>query len=499
MKKSKPNFIFVMTDEQNLRGLSCYKGTVCKTPAVDWMASEGVLFENAFCTNPFCMPSRAIFMSGRYSHTTGLRVNGQTLPEKELSLPEIFKSEGYVTGLCGKDHCFSPTRRKNIFDECSVTAMHFGISDELPERFSDSARAAREFYKTEIRGKIRSPLGNCTVPFPPESCDAGVITSAALDFITENRNDPFFLWLSYPGPHWPFVCPEKYDDVVPPEMVDLPPVEADGQLPQHQKLFQRLLALDKAEEKDFRQVISRYYGNCRYIDDQLARVFSTLAELNIDEETIVFFTSDHGDFLGEHRLMHKSPAVYDCLMMIPYIFRWPGHIKPGQRCKEMVCNADLLPTVLELCGIKVPHSVQGTSHAPALLGREPFFSRDAVFGECGSEGALFLESELRPDRIPETPYSTEITDWISGPPGFYCGRIKMVRTHKWKFGYYPDKHHELYDLENDPWELHNLFGDPSFDIVVHELMEMLLDWEITTEDTCLPLRNPRKPFGHNCE
>ncbi len=487
MDNRKPNFIFVMTDEQNLRGLSCYKGTVCQTPTVDRMASEGVLFENACCTNPMCMPSRGVFMSGRYSHTTGLRINGQTLPQAELPLPEIFKSEGYATGLCGKDHCFRLDQRQRIFDECSVTAMHMGIIDELSDEFSEMDRAAQKYYQNKLRDEVFAPFGNATIPFPGENCDAGVITTAAVNFIEKNRNNPFFLWLSYPGPHWPFACPEEYADFVPPEMVDMPPQGESGNKPLHQELTRRLLAADKAEEKDFRKVISRYYGSCRYIDDQIARVFKMLAELGIDEDTIVFFTSDHGDYLGEHRLMHKSRSVYDCLMMVPFIFRWPGHIESGQRRAEFADNADLLPTVLDLCGIEIPPAVQGISHAQALLGNEPYHDREAIFGEHGAEGSPYTEEDFKSAQLPENPYSTAPSDWVNGPPGFYCGRIKMVRTHKWKFGYYPEKTHELYDLENDPWELHNLYGNPEYNEVVAELMEKLLEWEVTTENTAPPL------------
>ena len=480
-----PNVVFIMTDEQNLRGLSCYRGTACQTPSVDHLASQGVLFERAYCSYPVCMPSRAAFMSGRYPHLNGVRSNGLTLPDRETSLPDILKAAGYTTGLCGKDHCFSKDRRPSAFDY-AITAMHFGILDEIPEDFPAGAREANQYYH-DMRKDVYGPLGHGVIPFAPEICDAGLITEAAVRFVERAGTSPFFLWLSYPGPHWPFTCPEDYADFCPPDRVDMPPADDLSTKPENQEAVRRLLGLDKATEDDFRKIISLYYGNCRYIDDQIGRFLKRLTDLGMEEDTLVIFTSDHGDYLGEHGLLHKSPSGYDAIMHIPLIWRWSGQIQHGERRPELVEGVDFLPTVLDLCGVGTPPGVQGISHAQALLGNEAYHSRDVCFSECGIEGRASTLEDLKSVELPESPYS----DWALGASGgadYWNGRLKMVRGERWKLVYYSRGEGELYDMENDPWELTNLYRSADHQDIVAELKEKLLRWSIDSEETLPPLR-----------
>ena len=482
-ERRKPNVILVMTDEQNLRGLSCYRGTVCRTPTVDRMAEQGVLYENAYCVYPVCMPSRAACMTGRYPHRTGVRSNGISLPETEVHLPGVLREAGYVTALCGKNHCFRATSLNEVFDYVlSDFRCHFGVQQEIPSDFPPFAQEANEFYRN-LRPKVRSAFGNAVIPFPPEVSDAGLFTEAALRFIREHRDSPFFLWLSYPGPHWPFTCPEGYERLFPPELVDLPPDDDLRTKPERQRAVPPILGVDKATEADWRKVISLYYGNCRNIDDQLRRVLELLDDLGIDEETIVIFTSDHGDYLGEHGLMHKSNAFYDCLTKIPYIWRWPGHIRSGRRRAELTENVDLMPTILDLCGVDIPPGVQGLSHARGLLGQGPFPNRDACFSECGIEGPPLRMADLDDLDLPEGPYD----DWGSvGGEKYWQGRGRMVRDSRWKLCFYSNGDGELYDLQEDPWELDNLFGSGEHQEIVRRLKDRLLRWSVESEDA-LPL------------
>lgn len=490
MSARKPNFIFVMTDEQNLRGLSCYKGTVCKTPTVDRMAREGALFENAYCAYPVCMPSRAAFMTGRFPHVNGVRCNGIALPENEISLPQIFKEAGYTTALCGKDHCFSrPDRLDKLFD-FKLRAMHFGLYAPLPEDFPAGAEEANRYYTETLRPKAYNPFGHGVIPFDPGVCDAGLITEAAVRFIRGEAagDSPFFMWLSYPGPHWPFTCPAKYVDTVPPDNVDMPPRDELEAKPPAQAATRRILGLENTPEDDFRKIISLYYGNCRYIDDQLSRVFALLEELGIREDTIICFTSDHGDYLGEHGLMHKSPTVYDCLTKIPFIWWWPGHIAPGQRCAELVeAGVDLAPTIYDLCGIQHPPGMQGISLARALLGQESYPERDACFCEVGIEESQLTPEDIPDNIVPESPYERWALEGLGHR--YWGGRVKMVRSGKWKLGYYERGGGELYDLEEDPWELHNLYDSPGHREIVAALKEKLLQWMMKTENNLPPLRS----------
>jgi len=475
----RPNVVFVMTDEHNLRGLSCYRGTVCQTPAVDRIAHEGVLFENTYCSYPVCMPSRAAFMTGRYPHVNGVTSNGISLPRTELHLPGLFKVADYKTALCGKNHCFDRVTLEAAFD-FMVEAEHRGLK-KIPEEFPYRAKQAMQYYR-DMRPRVNSTFGHDIIPFEPEVCDAALITDAAIRFVDAAGSQPFFLWLSYPGPHWPFTCPERYADLFPPGSVDMPPADDLGNKPDRQQAARRLLGLDKATEGDFRKIISIYYGHCRYIDDQIARFSEALEQRRIGEDTILCFTSDHGDYLGEHGLMHKSCAVYDCLTKIPFIWRWPGHITAGGRCSALAEAVDLLPTVLDLCDLEAPPGVQGISHARTLLGQAPYDERETCFCECGTRGEALTCENLADADLPDGPYAE-----LKTPAHYWCGRIKMIRTRRWKLGYYGAENGELYDMDTDLWELNNLYGSLKHKDIVYELKEKLLQWTIETEDHLPPM------------
>ncbi len=486
MARRQPNVIFIMTDEENLRALSCYRGSVSQTPTVDRMAREGVLYERAYCVYPVCMPSRAACMTGRYPHVNGVRSNGISLPRRELHLPGLLKMAGYRTALFGKDHCFRPQGEASAFDE-RVTAMHFGLH-EVPDDFGALAREATE-YHYNLRDQVSCAFGQAVLPYPPEVCDEGLITEAALRFIDRIGAQPFFMWLSYPGPHWPFTVPEAYEGVVAPEDVDLPPQDELGTKPLCQRVTRKVLGFDAATEADWRRVISLYYGHCRYIDDMIGRVFERLDRAGLGEDTIVIFTSDHGDYLGEHGLLHKSNTMYDALTRIPYVWWWPGRFPAGARTDALTENVDLLPTVLDLCGAQTPPGVQGLSHARALLGEEDYPAREACFSEAGTE--------VRPHR----PKSLDDLEALSNPfenwrrvtaEGYWGGRVKMVRTDRWKYVWYDTGEAELYDMDADPWELRNLAPVPGHEEIVAEHKDRLLNWCVASEDAMPPLGKDQK-------
>ena len=488
--RGKPNFLFIMTDQQTLRSLSCYKGTASRTPTIDRMASEGVRFETAYCAYPACMPSRAAFMTGRWPHVNGVRYNGTRLPRDEISMPKLFKEAGYRTALCGKDHCFGwKDVLAELFDH-NLDAMHFGIRDPIPDDFPAGAKEANAYYREVLRPRVSNTLGYGVLPFAPELCDAGLITESCTRFIRKCHadNKPFFTWLSYPGPHWPFACPESYVDTVPPDKVDMPPHDDLSDNPENVQAVHRLLGMDMVTEADIRKVTSIYYGSVRYLDDQIQRVFQLLRELGIEEDTVVVFTSDHGEYMGEHGLLHKSNAAYDCLTRVPSVWWWPGHIQAGTTCNEFIEGIDLVPTVLDLCGLGIPFGVQGISHADGLLGKDAFTAREACFCESGCEGMPYVIDE---GFVPAKNLSEAWKQVGSLRMDYWANRMKMVRTRRWKLAYYANGEGELYDMKNDPWELTNLYHSPDHREVVEEHKHRLLNWTIETEDTLPVLPNDR--------
>ena len=483
----RPNVIFVLTDEEHTRALSCYENALGQSPTADRLAAEGALYEHAYCAYPVCFPSRAAYMTGRWPHVNGVRKNKLFLPERERHLPGVLKAEGYRTALCGKNDCFDKEALRNHFDLVWLT-HHFGACDLLPDWFPPGAEGAARYYQERLKPKVWSPLGHDVIPHPPEVCDAALITEMALRFVDDSTaaDNPFFLWLSYPGPHWPFTCPEAYADLFKPEDIELPPEDSLEDKPARLRANRRKLALDRDCQDALRRAIAIYLANCRYIDDQLGRVVERLGTLGIEGDTILVFTSDHGDFLGEHGgMMHKSSVFYDCLSRVPMIWRCPGRIGPGQRRPEFFEGVDLMPTVLDFCGVEAPAGVQGVSHAGGLSGTAPYPDREACFCETGIEGEPPRPEDIDPAKVPAHPLDTSVTDWLSveSQDAYFPGRGKMVRDRRWKLSCYASGEGELYDMRDDPWELTNLYDSPDHQSVVAELKDRLLRWMMDAEDT----------------
>jgi arylsulfatase A-like enzyme len=228
-------------------------------------------------------------------------------------------------------------------------------------------------------------------------------------------------------------------------------------------------------------VISIYYGMNTYIDNEVGRVLKRLSELGLEENTIVIYTTDHGDYMCEHGMIRKSKALYDCLIRIPLIVTWPDHIKGGQAFTDLVSMIDIMPTLMEILGLEIPPGVQGMSFLPLMNGGS-YESREAIFVEHGLEGRFKKLEECT--RFPKGPLTPDFS------PGYKSGtgRIKGVRTGKWKLVYYPNGEGELYDMESDPWELTNLYGRPEYSGIVHELERRVLNWTIESEDRLPSLR-----------
>jgi arylsulfatase A-like enzyme len=222
-----------------------------------------------------------------------------------------------------------------------------------------------------------------------------------------------------------------------------------------------------------------------YIDDEFGKLMATLSETGLDRKTVVIFTADHGDYMGDHRMIRKGPHVYEALTHVPFIVRTPGHVggdeaRPAtaRTTDAMVTNIDIFPTVCDLAGVAAPEGIQGRSFAPVLDG-EADRHRQAVYTEHGSAGRPLGPGDLTPED--EAALRTDTGHHLC--PTIYRGRVKGVRTDRFKYAYTPGDADELYDLHADPAELTNLAGDPEYADVVAEHRRLLLDWEIETEDT----------------
>ena len=476
-----PNVLVIMTDQQKAAASHLYGNSFCQTPSMERLSRQGVCFEHAFTPHPLCVPARVSFWTSQFPHTHGARRNQTLMPAGATHAFQIWKAAGYHTGLIGKNHCFERPADLALFDTwCEVA--HGGLPKDPTTRGMawfrpvEGVRAAHELRRTMTPQNPR--FGYATSDFPLEDYSTGLVAGQTVRFLEAHRRDPFALWVSFPDPHEPWVAPEKYASMFPPEKIDPPPWrddEFDARAPERNRALYRMLGVADDSVEDLYGVMGVYYGMVRFIDDALGQILDALEQLDLRDNTIVVFCSDHGDFIGEHRMQCKGGVFYDCLTRVPLIVSWPAQAPSNQPDGSMVNLIDVVPTLLQLQGLDVPRSMHGeplptVTDAPA---------RDETFSEYGAGGPAFRMTDL--EELPQ-PYGRrtliQSLQWREAE-----GRRKMVRTRNWKYVHDPmGDLDELYDLVNDPWELENVAANPAHRDVMADMRLRLADWSIRTED-----------------
>jgi arylsulfatase len=477
----RPNILFIMTDQQKATASHLYGNSFCETPSMARLANQGVIFDHAITPHPLCVPARISVWTSQWPHSHGGRRNETWMPVGANHLFRIWKEAGYHTALIGKNHCFEQQDDLALFDTwCEIS--HGGLpADPTTKgmewfRPVEAIQAAHELRHTMTPQNPR--FAYATSDFPLEDYSTGLVTGQTLRFLEAHQDEPFALWVSYPDPHEPWVCPRQYAELFPPEKIELPPQrddEFDRHAPERNRVLHEMLNWRQDALEDVYGLLAVYYGMVRFIDDGLGQILDTLAALGLREKTIVVFCSDHGDFMGEHGMQCKGGVFYDCLTRVPLVVSWPGVVPQGKRDVSMVNLVDLAPTLLQLQGLEVPRSMHGQP-LPTVTDAAP---RPATFSEYGAGGPPFRMADL--EELP-TPWGRK--SLIASLRAREAeGRRKMVRTPEWKYVHDPlGDIDELYDLVNDPWELRNVIGDPAHQPVVAEMALLLAEWMIRTED-----------------
>lgn len=476
----KPNIIVIMSDQQRWDTLGVAGNPVIRTPTLDRLARSGVWCPFTFVQNPLCTPSRASILTGMYTHAHGVRTVCEDeifgLPPWYANLAGVLKAEGYLTGLCGKDHLF--------FEP--MVRQHFDHVVEYNHRGRVTAVGAKSVERAiwEFRGKITQEKYTSVEPFPAASCPTARITTEAIEFLRAAAGKPFFLWLSYPDPHPPFVVAEPYASMYDPAAIP-PGRSLPGEFdtkPLRQRVAREIMRMDTYTAEDLACAKAIYYGMITFIDDELARFLEALENLGLAKQTVVAFISDHGDYMGDHGMIRKSPALYDCLVRVPFILWGPEFLEPRVVGDDLVESIDLMPTLLDLAGVPVPPGVQGKSLMPFLRGRQPVH-KDQAAATNGTEWRAFAADDLREvdfAKFRDRPYVHAAIN-----PLVMRGRFAMIRTRNWKLVHYLDEPGELYSLSEDPGELVNLYGRPAHTDRVRDLEGRLLAWMIESA-TILP-------------
>ncbi len=446
---SRPNVLFVFSDDHAAQAISAYGSVLNRTPNIDRLAREGMLFRNAFVTNSICAPSRATVLTGQYGHLNGVPTNRDSLHSTAITFPGLLRDAGYQTAIVGKWHLKARPRGFDHYEVLRDQGTYYN-----PVFFTPDDSVAYEGYTTDL------------------------ITDRALAWLEHGRDPerPFLLMYQHKAPHREWAPgPEQLDlyeagDLPePPTLFDdwvgrssaartqemtiardlterdlklVPPSNlTDGQrarwdaayAPRNEELATAGLEGEALVRWKYQRYIKDYLRVIASVDDNLGRVLDYLDRAGLAENTVVVYTSDQGFFLGEHGWFDKR-WMYEESLRTPLLVRWPAAITPGSVNEDLVQNLDLAETFLELAGVPVPPGMQGRSLVPLLRGQTLPDWRDAIYYQ-------YFEY-----------------------PGWHMVRRHYgIRTRSHKLiHYYEIGEWELFDLEADPQELHSVWGYPAY-------------------------------------
>jgi arylsulfatase A-like enzyme len=471
----KPNIVFIVCDQRTF-GYSKATGYPLDTsPTLDKMQTEGVGFKHNYCTMPACVPSRTSMLTGRWPEAHHVRMNLQANAAFfEKDLYQVAKSQGYRTGLVGKNHTY--------LKQSDLDVWHEYFHDGGPI-YPDSPKETADFDKW--MKNLNFDMSEVPTPFPLDVQLPYRIVSDAINFVQSSAGQPFILQVSIPEPHDPEQVPAPYWNMFPPE--SLPDrcagPEALAKMGPRARWEYRLQQDNFPDtEKMWRRYRSNYFGALRMVDDQIKRLMDHLNATGLMDKTVVIFTADHGDFLMDYGLGHKGVSLYETLTNTPQI--WCGHgVKHTSAALEAFTSmADLMPTLCEVMGAEIPHGVQGRSLWPILRGQD--FPREefrSIYAGVGVGGLYYDDSDHVPTSIAHDAARPGMFDELNKVT--QSGNQKMVRMGDWKLVYDMMGYGQLYNLRDDPCELNSLFGKPEFAKVQSEMMAELAMWTIRAQDS----------------
>lgn len=409
----RPNFVFVLVDDLRYDGLGCTGHPFVKTPHIDRLAKEGVTFRNAFVTIPLCSPSRACFLTGRYSHANGVTTNGDNsaLSHRLVTFPKLLHDAGYATGYVGKWHMGTDDKPRPGFDRW-VGFKGQGRYDDPP---------------LNVDGK----------PTPTKGYMTDILNKYAVEFVkAQTPAKPFCLYLAHKAVHGPFTPADRHKGLYADDPYTPPPGVTDDRTgkPAVTENAVKGKQPPKPGGPDGKFPLMRNQMRCmNAIDEGVGELLKALEEAKQLDNTVFVFTSDNGYFWGEHGLGDKRWA-YEESVRIPFLVRYPKLARAGAKLDQLVLNIDVAPTFLDLAGAAVPADVHGRSFVPLLKGES-----------AGWRKAVLLEY-FHEKNFPRTP------TWHA------------VRTADgWKYVRYDGRPEwdEVYDLSADPHELKNRVADPA--------------------------------------
>ena len=480
----KPNVVIIMTDQQRA-DVSAREGFPLDTTLfLDGLARQGVWFDRSYTSAPICAAARVSLLTGRYVSAHRCHSNWN-MPDAVFTedLFDVFREHGYATAMVGKSHTHLLPESLDYWQE----AGHWSMAEDDP---SEQAKQFRAFLKGN------GMTARQATPLPLEIQHPYRLVDGATQWVQSVADKPFLLWLSFPEPHNPYQVPEPYFSMFPPP--SLPPTLSDkSALAAKSYKYQYNRARLEEAYPPFDEVIPRarsnYFGMLRLIDDQVKRFVEFLDAQGLRDNTIIVFTSDHGDFVGEYGLMKKGPELPECLTRIPLQFTGPEIVTHPDAHPAHVSIVDIMPTLCDAIGADLPAGVQGRSLWPMLTGQN--YCEDAfrsAYVEQGIGGAhIGLDDDYDPTQdgfTPATPDGWGDFDELNTVT--QSGHMRMVRKGDWKLIVDMEGAGQLYHLADDPVEQNNLYGQPALATVQADMLQELFTWSLRVNDP-LPAPGPR--------
>lgn len=443
----RPNLVFFLGEGLRWDEFSCMGNPLLRTPNMDRLAREGIMFKNAFVTNALCLPSRASILTGLYSHTTGAIDNrDRPVPQNFPLVSDLLSKAGYEVAFFGKSH------------------VQGGLQDRYWDYYFGFNGQCKDYYNPILTEGV---AGKYSEPRTYNGYVDDIVTNRALEWMAQKRDKPFCLFLWFWAPHAPFYRDRKeqdlYNGVKIPEPAtfndDLKgypgkPAFADA----NDKIGYSTVGNDDA--RTLEELVKDHYAGVVNNDDHVGQVFKALENEGQLDDTAILLSSDHGFFLGEWHLYDKR-FMHEPSIRVPLMVRYPRMIQPGSTCEKMALNVDFMPTMLDLAGVSVPEGLHGQSLVPFLQGRQPdTWRKDWLY-----EYFEYPEVEhVRPHR------------------GVRTERYKLIHYHK--LPQFPDlpEEFELYDLQNDPQELNDLYGQDGYESLTQQLLNRISELRKETGD-----------------
>lgn len=497
MESKQKNILFIMLDQQRWDSLSCYGHPVVETPNIDRIAAKGVRYTNAYVQGTSCGNSRASYYTGRHVRSHGATWNDWPFRIDEWTLADYLKPTGLELVLLGKTHMkpdLEGMKRLNIDPQSELgrylTNAGFiagehddGLHPEGPlGRYSPVEPRYNQYLREkgfeganpwlqwansglDNKGVVRNGfyMENAALAsrLPAEYTETAYMTDRALETIEALKGKPWCIHLSYIKPHWPYIAPAPYHRMY--REAPIPAAikhesERKNPHPIYAEFMKLGVAKTLSDDAKRAFVLPAYYGLIKQIDDELGRLFAYLKEQQLEQNTLVVITADHGDYFGDHWLGEKD-LFHEAAVKVPLIIYDPSHAAEGSRgqvCDDLVAAIDLIPTFLDFLEIDpCRHRLEGHSLLPGIRQNETVPSREVVISEA-DYGRLPVAKNLG-----RTSYNARMTMSFDG---------------QYKFIHCPGFAPMLFDLKNDPDEFYDLGQDPGYEAIRYRQMEQMLDW-----------------------